>query len=124
MKSVAIASMMLIATVFASPAHAEEEGAEFLQKMQGYLEVSERFVALVNGRENAIFFAVEGIVEIHEERGELAKSVPILKNILEKYPENQTVRNIIRFKLRDVFVETGRADLALAELEAVIEENR
>ena len=47
-----------------------------------------------------------------------------MKNILEQYPENQTVRNIIRFKLRDVYVETGQADLALAELEAVIEENR
>ena len=124
MKRFAIASMMMLAATFALPAHAEEEEAEFLKNIQGYLDVSEKYVNLSKGKENAVFFAVEGIVEIHEERGEKAKAIPALKKILEKYPENQTVRNIIRFKLRDVYVETGRADLALAELEAVINENR
>ena len=124
MKRIAIATIIAVAA-FAFPAHAEvEEEAKFIQNMQRYLDVSEKFVELANGRENAVFFAVEGIVEIHEARGALAKAVPLLKNILEQYPENQTVRNIIRFKLRDVYVETGQADLALAELEAVIEENR
>lgn len=124
MKQLAIATAMIVAAAFALPAHAAEEEAEFLEKIQGYLDVSEKYVALAKGKENAVFFAVEGIVEIHEERGEQAKSIPMLKKILEKYPENQTVRNIIRFKLRDVYVETGRADLGLAELEAVIDENR
>ena len=66
----------------------------------------------------------EGIVEIHEERGEKAKAIPILKTILDKYPDDQAVRNIIRFKLRDLYRETGQADLALAELDVLIEENR
>tara|TARA_Y100000588_G_scaffold223484_1_gene237486 strand:+ start:335 stop:709 length:375 start_codon:yes stop_codon:yes gene_type:complete len=124
MKQFTIAAMALLAATFALPAQAEEEEAEFIKNIQGYLDVSEKYVSLANGKDHAVFFAVEGIVEIHQERGEQAKAIPALKKILEKYPDNRTVRNIIRFKLRDVYVETGRADLALAELEAVIEENR
>lgn len=124
MKNFAIATLMIFAAAFALPAQAEEDEAEFLSKIQDYLAVSEKYVALANGKEHAVFFAVEGIVEIHEERGEQAKAVPVLQKILESYPDNRTVRNIIRFKLRDLHVETGRADLALAELQAVIRENK
>ena len=123
MKTIAVATLMALTCVVALPAHGADE-ATFLRNIQDYLAVSEKYVTLANSRETAIFFAVEGIVEIHEARGERANAVPFLQKILEKYPDNQTVRNIIHFKLRDVYKETGRSDLALVELEAVIEENR
>ena len=69
-------------------------------------------------------FAVEGIVEGHRDRGDQAAAVPLLIRILAKHADHQTVRNIIRFKLFDVYREIGKADLALAEREAVIDENR
>ena len=119
----ALRRLALLLAGLSLPAHAADE-ADFLRNIKDYLAVSEKYVTLANSRETAIFFAVEGIVEIHEARGERANAVPFLQKILEKYPDNQTVRNIIHFKLRDVYKETGRSDLALGELEAVIEENR
>lgn len=115
--------MMVLTATLALPAFAGER-EDFIEQVQGYLDISEKYLTLANRKDAAVFFAVEGIVEIHEERGEKAKAIPVLEKILEKYPDNQTVRNIIRFKLRDVYRETGKADLALAELAAVINENR
>lgn len=123
MKKFAIATAVALSTVFVTPAFADDEG-QFIDQIQSYLEISEKFVALANRQDAAVFFAVEGIVEIYEARGEKANAAAALKEILEKYPDNRPARNIIRFKLRDVYRETGKADLALAELEAVIEENR
>ena len=97
---------------------------EFIEIMTGYLDVTERIVALASTQEASVYFAVEGIVEIYEDRGELARAIPHLRKVLEQYPDNRAVRNIVRFKLRDVYKETGQADLALQELEAVIQENR
>lgn len=118
-----LVSLMAGATAFATPALADDHD-DFIEELQGYLALSEQFVDLANRSDAAVFFAVEGIVEIHEERGEEAAAIPILREALDKYPENQAVRNLIRFKLRDLYRETGQADLALAELQTLIEENR
>ncbi|MEM6946086.1 MAG: tetratricopeptide repeat protein [Pseudomonadota bacterium] len=123
MKRLMIAATMLsAATLTAAPAQADD--LDLIEQLQGYLQISEQFIDLVNRKEAAVFFAVEGIVEIHEERGDQAKAIPTLQAFLEKYPDDQAVRNIIRFKLRDLYRETGQADLAIAELEVVVEENR
>ena len=95
----------------------------FIDTLGSYMDVSEKIISLAGRREAAIFFAIEGIVEIYEQRNELAKAPPHLQKILKKYPDNKTIRNIVRFKLRDVYNDTGRSDLALQELEAVIAEN-
>ena len=95
----------------------------FIDTLDSYMDVSEKIIDLAGRREAAIFFAIEGIVEIYEQRNELAKAPPHLQKILKKYPDNKTIRNIVRFKLRDVYNDTGRSDLALQELEAVIAEN-
>ena len=124
MKRLAIAIAILMTTALAMPAQADDDEREFIETINGYLDISDKYVNLANQKEAAIFFAVEGIVEIHEDRGEQANAVPALRKILDQYPDNQTVRNIVRFKLRDVYREVGNADLALAELDAVIEENR
>ena len=124
MKRLAIAIAILMTTALALPAQADDDERDFIETINGYLDISDKYVNLANQKEAAIFFAVEGIVEIHEDRGEQANAVPALRKILDQYPDNQTVRNIVRFKLRDVYREAGNADLALAELDAVIEENR
>ena len=95
----------------------------FIDSLDGYMDVSEKFISLAGRREAVIFFAIEGIVEIYERRNELAKAPPHLQKILKKYPDNKTIRNVVRFKLRDVYNDTGQADLALQELEAIIAEN-
>lgn len=123
-KALLLAGLLSFIGLFSLGAVADEEEDDFLDSVQAYLAVSEKFVDLANRREAAVFFAVEGIAEIHEERGELAKAAPHLIRILEQHPDNQTVRNIVHFKLRDIYRETGRSDLALQQLEAVIRENR
>ena len=101
----------------------EEIFIDAIDTLGGYMDVSERFIRLAGRPEAAIFFAIEGIVEIYEQRNELALAPPHLQNILNKYPDNKTIRNIVRFRLRDVYNDTGRSDLALRELEAIIAEN-
>ena len=95
----------------------------FIDTLGSYMDVSEKLVSLAGDRETTIFFAIEGIVEIYERRNELAKAPAHLDKILRKYPDNQTIRNIVRFKLRDVYNDTGQSDMALRELEAIIAEN-
>ncbi|MEL6997524.1 MAG: hypothetical protein AAFP68_04615 [Pseudomonadota bacterium] len=126
MKRIAIVIALMFTTMVAASAFAEddEDHDAFLETVDSYLEISEKFIKLADRKEAAVFFAVEGIVEIYDDRGEQANAVPALVKILDQYPDNQTVRNIVRFKLRDVYRETGMADRALAELEAVIAENR
>ena len=101
----------------------EEIFIDAIDTLGGYMDVSERFIRLAGRPEAAIFFAIEGIVEIYEQRNELALAPPHLQKILNKYPDNKTIRNIVRFRLRDVYNDTGRSDLALRELEAIIAEN-
>lgn len=96
---------------------------EFVEILDGYMDVSEKFISMAGQQEAAVFFAIEGIVEIYEDRNELAKAPQHLQKILKKYPDNKTIRNIVRFKLRDVYNDTGKSDLALKELETIIAEN-
>ena len=117
-------------TTYASDSDIEVYSAEinagdevFIDTLGSYMDVSAKLVSLAGDRETTIFFAIEGIVEIYERRNELAKAPAHLEKILKKYPDNQTIRNIVRFKLRDVYNDTGQSDLALRELEAIIEEN-
>ena len=118
-----IVTMMAMTATFAGPAIADDH-EDFIEQVQSYLELSEQYITLAKEKEAAVFFAVEGIVEIHEERGEQAKAVPALRKILEQFPDNQAVRNIVHLKLRDLLRETGQTDLALVQLQTLIAENR
>ncbi|MEM9999658.1 MAG: hypothetical protein AAF940_02145 [Pseudomonadota bacterium] len=122
MRKLIIAMGVCVATVTAVPAFAEEE--DFVDQLQDYLDLAEQYVDLANRPEAAVFFAVEGIVEIHEARGEKAKAAELLAGMIDQFPDNPAARNIIRFELRDLHAEMGDADAALAQLQAVIEDNR
>ena len=103
--------------------YAETEEEMFMDLMDSYLQVAQRWVQMAETREAAVFFAIEGITEIYEARGELRNAGPHLEQILEKYGQNRTLRAMIRFKLRDIYNETEQHDKALQQLEAIIAES-
>ncbi len=125
MKHMFIASVLSVTALFAPVHNAQAQEAEYemIGLFQSYLDLAEQFVDFTTEQEATVFLAIEGVAEIYEERGELAAAIPVLQEALAQYPDDLAVRNIIRFKLRDLYRDTGQADLALAELQAIIEEN-
>ena len=104
-------------------ADGEGEAFEFIDLMGNYLGLSNDWVETATEPDTAVYLAIEGITEIYEQRGEKAKAIPHLVEIARKNANNRAVRNIARFKLRDLYNETGRSDKALEQLELIIEEN-
>jgi predicted negative regulator of RcsB-dependent stress response len=117
--STAIATALVIAP--ASNAASEQEA--FVQLMSQYLELGNAVVDTAERPEAAIFLAIEGIFEVYEQRRDAPNAVQHFERMLEDYGENQTVRNLIRFKLRDIYKETGQTDKALEQLELIVAEN-
>ena len=124
-----VGGMMLLVLALAvlgvgpGSAEPEPEAAEYIGMMGEYLKLADHLVTMAERPETAIYFAIEGIIEIHEARGETAKAITHLERILEEHGDNQTVRNLVRFKLRDLYNQTGQPSKALTELEKVIAEN-
>ena len=106
-----------------SPAQAEDQRERFLDTMVKYLEITDRYVALASEPAAAVFFAMEGIVELYEQRGETAQAIPHLERLLEQNSGNPVVENIVRFKLRDLYRDTGQGNKALAQLDRVFAAN-
>ena len=107
----------------AVPAQAEPEEADFINLMTRYLKLAEKFTELASSREAAIYFALEGIVEIHESRGELDQAIVHLEKALEEHGDSVAVRNLVRFKLRDLYNQTGNSKRALEQLDKIIADN-
>lgn len=101
----------------------EQDPRQFIDLMDNYLGLSERWVAMASKPDTAVFLAIEGIIEVYEHRGEKAKAIPHLLAIVEKSNNDRALRNVARLKLRDLYNETGRSDKALEQLELVIKEN-
>ncbi|TDJ34631.1 MAG: tetratricopeptide repeat protein [Gammaproteobacteria bacterium] len=105
-----------------SPVQAQED-QKFLDTMVKYLEITDRYVTLASEPAAAVFFAMEGIVELYEQRGETAQAIPHLERLLEQNAGNPVVENIVRFKLRDLYRDTGQGNKALAQLDRIFAEN-
>lgn len=126
---VAVAMTMIVAFSFLPVTEVSGRGADmettqqFLAMMEHYLDLSDKWVEMLSSEERAIFLAIEGITEIYEERGEKAAAIGHLRQLLERHKGNQTVRNAVHFKLRDIYRETGQSDKALAELDRIVAEN-
>ena len=110
---------MLLAT---APAHANEQ-EDFLELMSQYLALGNAVVDTAERPEAAIFLAIEGIFEVYEQRRDAPNAVQHFERLLEQHGDNQTVRNLIRFKLRDIYKETGQMDKALEQLDLLVAEN-
>lgn len=100
----------------------EPEPEDFVELMTNYLEFTERYVELADKPRSAVHMAVEGIVEIHVERGEPDKAVEHLERIAKQFEDNRTIVTLVRFKLRDLYKEMGQTQRAMEQLEKILEE--
>ncbi len=95
----------------------------FVTLMSKYLSLADQVVSVANRQDAAIFLAIEGIFEVYEQRKDAPGAVRHLNRILETHAQDRTVRNLVRFKLRDIYKETGQMDKALEQLDLIISEN-
>lgn len=78
----------VMALVITQPVWADEDEHEeqaFLSLLSNYLTLSEEMASIAAKPEVTVYLAMEGIVEIHENRGEKAKAIPDLEKILDIY---------------------------------------
>ena len=119
-----LASTMITAAILVSPgAVAASEQEAFVDLMNQYLALGNAVVDTAERPEAAIFLAIEGIFEVYEQRRDAPNAIQHFERMLKDYGENQTVRNLIRFKLRDIYKETGQSDKALEQLDLIVAEN-
>lgn len=117
-----LAVVAVTGSLMFSPVQAQDD-QKFLDTMVKYLEITDRYVGLASEPAAAAFFAIEGIVELYEQRGETAQAIPHLERLLEQNSGNPVIENIVRFKLRDLYRDTGQGQKALAELDRVFAQN-
>ncbi len=94
----------------------------FLDIMTDYLEIIESTHEIADDPEKAAILQMQKIQEVYEERGEKARSVAVLEDVL-KSSSNITIRNAAYIMLGDTLKETGRADEALKYLRQGLDEN-
>ena len=94
----------------------------FLAIMTDYFEIIESTHDISADPEKAAIMQMQKIQEVYEERGEKARSVTVLKKVLED-SNNSTIRNAAYMMIGDTLKETGRADEALEYLQRGLNEN-
>ena len=94
----------------------------FLAIMTDYFEIIESTHDISADPEKAAIMQMQKIQEVYEERGEKARSVTVLKKVLED-SNNSTIRNAAYMMIGDTLKETGRADEALEYLKRGLDEN-
>lgn len=119
-----LASSVITAAMMVAPgASAAGEQEAFVDLMNQYLALGNAVVDTAERPEAAIFLAIEGIFEVYEQRRDAPNAIQHFERMLREHGENQTVRNLIRFKLRDIYKETGQSDKALEQLDLIVAEN-
>ena len=93
---------------------------QFIDVMDGYLDVTDKWMKLVEDEDSVIYLVAEGISEVYEEKGDAVGAIPELEKMVEKYKSRPRVTTAIRFKLRDLYKESGQYDKALKELHAIL----
>ena len=94
----------------------------FLNIMTDYFEIIQSTHDIASNPEKAAIMQMQKIQEVYEERGEKARSVEVLQDVLED-SSNPTIRNAAFMMLGDTLKETGRADEALQFLRRGLDEN-
>ncbi len=114
--------------LFAAPAAFAQEQEDlqlmqtFLAIMTDYFEIIESTHEVSSDPEKAAIMQMQKIQEVYEQRGEKARSVDVLKQVLED-SDNPTIRNAAYMLLGDTLKDTGRADEALQMLRQGLSEN-
>ncbi len=108
--------------------HREEaesgEEMEFIDLMDKYLTLSQRAAAIASQPDASVFLAIEGIVEIYEERGAMDQAIEHLNRLIKESPNNRALRTIARFKLREIYSDLEMSSKALSELDQIISDHR
>lgn len=100
-----------------------------LQTMQTFLEIMESYFGIIDAThdvskssEKAAIMQMMKIKEVYEERGEKARAVDVLREVLAD-SRNPTVRNAAIMLMSDLLKETGRSDEAIDLLRQGLAEN-
>ena len=123
MKSFFRSIVILGILTIGAPATAEDNPEQFIGLMSQYLGLANQVVDTASRPEATVFLAIEGIFEIYEQRRDVNGAIGHLEDIIAKYGNDPTVRNLARLKLRDVYKESGQSDKALEQLDLLIKEN-
>ena len=94
----------------------------FMGIMQGYYAVIESAHDIDSDAEKSAILQLQKIQEVYEQRGEKARVVDVLREVLES-TRNQTIRNHAYLMMGDVLKETGRSEEALRMLREGLNEN-
>ena len=100
-----------------------------IQLMQTFLDLMTQYYAIIESThdiaadsEKAAIMQMQKIQEVYEDRGDKAKSVDVLKRVLED-SNNQAIRNAAYLMIGDTLKESGRASEALEYLQRGLDEN-
>ncbi len=115
--------------LLASAPAARAQAPEDLELMQTFLSIMTDYFGIIRSThevasdpEMAAIMQMQKIQEVYEQRGEKARSVEILREVL-KESNNPTIRNAAYLMLGDTLKETGRSDDAIRALTEGLREN-
>ena len=94
----------------------------FLDLMTQYYDLIEATHDIAGDSEKAAIMQMQKIQEVYEERGDKARSVDVLKKVLED-SRNPTIRNAAYLMLSETLKDSGRASEALELLQRGLDEN-
>ena len=94
----------------------------FLDLMTQYYAIIESTHDIASDSEKAAIMQMQKIQEVYEDRGDKAKSVDVLRQVLED-SDNRAIRNAAYLMIGDTLKESGRASEALEYLRRGLDEN-
>lgn len=120
---------LLVVVMFGASPSASAQNADdlammeqFMNVMDGYFSIIEATHGIASEPEKSAILQMQKIKEIYEERGEAAKAVGVLREVLAN-STNPTVRSAATMILGDLLKETGRTDSALEVLQRGLKES-
>lgn len=126
-KTTVLGAVAAVAIAFTPGAKAQELSdielmQSFLNLMTQYYDLIESTHDIAGDSEKAAIMQMQKIQEVYEERGDKARSVDVLKKVLED-SRNPTIRNAAYLMLSETLKESGRASEALELLQRGLDEN-
>ncbi|MEL7312344.1 MAG: hypothetical protein AAFN07_12580 [Pseudomonadota bacterium] len=122
---ISIAALTMTALAPVSSAQQSEElemMQQFMSVMDGYFSIIQSTHDIAASPEKSAILQMQKIKEIYEERGEGARAVGVLREVLEN-SQAPTIRSAAVLILSDLLNDTGRADEAIKVLEAGLAES-
>lgn len=127
LRTLAIATITAAMLVAAPASRAQSQNElqtmqTWLEIMTSYFDIIEATYAISSDPEKAAIMQMQKIQEVYEERGEKARAVEVIREVLEN-SRNPAIRNAAYLMLGDNLKETGRTDQAIELLRQGLSEN-